>query len=198
MSKSNPQTEDFIQWSDLKQRENLDPPDEIAAKRKYPIKAVNSIYRAQSLDGKEFLMTRQTWTGLDMNGNEIQKSFDDMETWLRPFIRYESRPVDPRNRWSKLERKVTGVSSEVKTYDKAFGPQALDELYTLRSSSCQLIILKVDEAGRKLGNPYIIKKYEDFRNRAFDDLYAWALTPRTQDQTKLGKEETNERNKQYG
>jgi len=66
----NPRTEEYFQWHDLKQV-GIDPPDEIAAKRRYPIKVVNSIYRVQSLDGKEWLMSRQTWTGLDRNGNEV-------------------------------------------------------------------------------------------------------------------------------
>jgi hypothetical protein len=143
-------------------------------------------------------MSRQTWTGLDRNGNEISKSFDDMETWLRPIVRYESRPENPRNRFSKIVRKVTGICSEVKIYEKAFTPKALDDLYSLRSPSCSLVILKVDESGRKIGNPFIIGKYEDFRNRAFDDLYGWASIPRHPDQTKIGNEETNNKNKQYG
>ena len=43
-----------------------------------------------------------------------------------------------------------------------------------------------------------VGKYEDFRNRAFDDLYRWASIPRHPDQTKIGNEETNNKNKQYG
>lgn len=175
-----------------------DLPDEIAAKRRYPMKVVNSIYRVQLLDAKEWLMSRQSWIGLDRNGNEVPKSFDDIETWLRPIIKYNSRPENPKDRFSKVVRKVTGVASEVKIYEKAFTPKVLDYLYALRSSSCQLIILKVNESGQKTGNPYIIERYSDFSDRAFDDLYGWASTPRHPEQTKIGKEETNERNKQYG
>ena len=79
---------------------------------------------------------------------KYQRSFDDMETWLRSIVRYESRPENPRNRFSKIVRKVTGISSEVKIYEKAFTPKALDDLYSLRSPSCSLVILKVDESGR--------------------------------------------------
>jgi len=56
------------------------------------------------------------------------KSFDDMETWLRPIIKYDSRPENPNDRFSKIVRKVTGIGSEVKVYEKAFTPKALDEL----------------------------------------------------------------------
>jgi len=143
-------------------------------------------------------MSRQTWTGLDRMGNEVSKSFDDMETWLKPIMRYESRPVNPNDRFSKIERKLAGISLDVKVFDKAFSAKALDELNTLRSPASQLIILKVDEQGEKIGNPYVVGKYEDFRSRPFEELYEYASTPRQPDQTKLGNEETNNKNKQYG
>ena len=38
----NPRSEDFFQWHDLKQV-GIDPPDEIAAKRRYPIKVVRMV-----------------------------------------------------------------------------------------------------------------------------------------------------------
>lgn len=193
----NPRTEDYFQWSDLKQV-GIDPPDELAAKRRYPIKTVNTIFRVHTVDDKEFLMSRQTWTGLDRNGNEVSKSMDDMETWLKPILRYESRPVDPRDRFSKIERKVAGMDSQVKVFEKAFNAKALDELYSLRSPTCSLTIMNVDQRGEKVGSPYSIPKFEDFRNRPFDELFEWASTPRTQDQTKLGQQEANEKNKQYG
>jgi hypothetical protein len=82
----------------------IDLPDEIAAKRRYPMKVVNSIYRVQLLDAKEWLMSRQSRIGLDRNGNEVPKSFDDIETWLRPIIKYNSRPENPKDRFSKVVR----------------------------------------------------------------------------------------------
>ncbi len=195
----NPQTGEFFQWSDLKLVVGIDPPDELAAKRKYPVKTVNSIIRVQTMvDNKEWIMSRQTWTGLDRNGNEVSKSFDDMETTRKPILKYESRPVDLKDRFSKIERKVTGISSEKREFDKPFTAKAFDELYAMRGPMCSLIIMRVDQNGEKMGNPYAMPKYEDFRIRPFDELFEWASTPRTQDQTKLGQQEASEKNKQYG
>jgi hypothetical protein len=92
-------------------------------------------------------MSRQTWTGLDLNGNEVLKSFDDMEKWLKPILRYESSPVDPRDRFSKIERRLAGVDPQVKVFEKTFNAKALNELYSLRSPWCSLIIMNVDQMG---------------------------------------------------
>jgi hypothetical protein len=174
-SVKNPQTGDFFQWSDLKLIAGIDPPDELAAKRKYPIKTVNCIIRVQTTadNNKEWIMSRQTWTGLDRNGNEVSKSWDDLETWRKPVLKYESRPVNPKDRFSKIERKITGVSSEVRMFDKPFTAKAFDELYAMRGPMCGLIIMRVDQNGEKIGNPYSMTKYEDFRSRPFDELYEW-------------------------
>jgi hypothetical protein len=75
---------------------------------------------------------------------------------------------------------VTGISSEKREFDKPFTAKAFDELYAMRGPMCSLIIMRVDQNGEKMGNPYAMPKYEDFRNRPFDELFEWASTPRTQ------------------
>jgi hypothetical protein len=47
---------------------------------KYPIKTVNTIIRLRTADGKEWLISQHTWTGLDQSGNEVSKMIEDHET----------------------------------------------------------------------------------------------------------------------
>jgi hypothetical protein len=151
-------------------------------------------------------MSRQTWTGLDRIGNEVSKSMEDLETWIKPIPDIRNVKVDSNDRFSRMEPKVVGIKGEKKVYEKPFTPENLDEIYSLPATQelnggkKSLIIMKVDENGQPLsGVPkYEIAKYEDFRNRPFDELFEWASTPRQPSQTKMGREEESEKNKQYG
>jgi len=173
----NPRTGDFFQWSDLKQI-GIDPLDEETGKRKYPIKKVTQIIRIQTPEGREFLKSRQTWIGLDRQGNEVPKSMDDKEMWKRPVFRYEMKAVNPADRFSKMERKLAGIEREVKEYDKPFTVKNLEEIYALAPGNgkmakkdVSLAIIRVDAGGESSGSPYSVLKYDDFKGRDFDDLY---------------------------
>jgi hypothetical protein len=201
---TNPRTGTYFQWSDLKQV-GIEPFNDDVAKRKYPIKVVNSIYRVQSPDGREWLRSRQTWTGLDRMGNEVSKAMDDTEVWINPKPRFEMRPSNPNDRWSKMERKLVGLETEVKEHDKPFTPKNLEELYALvpgvgtsKNKVVSMVVVKVDSSGERNGNPYGIPKYEDFRNREFDELYDYAATPRRPEDTAMGKEQLEMKVKPYG
>jgi hypothetical protein len=90
----------------------------------------------------------------------------------------------------------------VKVLEQPYYVKYLDELWALPAvpglSKKSLVIGRVGDNGEQMGSAYAMSNYQDFRNREFDELYEWASTPRTQDQTKLGQQETNEKNKQYG
>jgi hypothetical protein len=201
---TNPQKDNaFIQWADLKQV-GIEPPDELTAKRKYPIKGVSSISRLQRIsDLKEFILSRQFWIGLDRNGNEVGKSMEDEESWIKPIVRYEQKPENPSDRFSKIIRKAVGFAGEMKILQQPYDVKYLDELYSMPDApgtqgTKQLVIQRIGDNGEKVGPAYAMPKYEDFRNRPFDELWEYAITPRTQDQTKIGHEETRDKNKQYG
>jgi hypothetical protein len=58
-------------------------------------------------------------------------------------------------------------------FEKQFNAKALDELYVLPPTSGgkkSLIIMKVNQNGERIGNPYTIEKYEDFKSRSLDRL----------------------------
>jgi hypothetical protein len=86
--------------------------------------------------------------------------------------------------------------------EQPFDIKYLDELWNMPNaqgaSAKGLAIQRIGDNGERVGPAYGFAKYEDFRNRSFDELWEYAITPRTQDQTKIGQEETRDKNKQYG
>jgi hypothetical protein len=47
--------------------------------RKYPVKKIDEIYRIKKVDGTGWLVSRQTWVGIDRFGNDMIKCFVDPE-----------------------------------------------------------------------------------------------------------------------
>jgi hypothetical protein len=164
-------------------------------------------------DGKEWLKSRQTYQGLDRVDNIIGKSIDDQEVYDKPIWQYSTRPINSnpnsnqnaRDVFVKTDRRISGVTL-VQVDDKPFTPENLDELFALvpgedekaKEAAVSLVIAKYDQTGNRVDNPYGITRYKDFRNRPFEELYDYASTPRTSDQTKMGKEEQSKKTKPYG
>jgi hypothetical protein len=94
----------------------------------------------------------------------------------------------------KTDRRISGVTF-VQVDDKPFTPENLDELFVMvpgadeaaKEAAASLVIAKYDQTGSRVGHPYQMPKYKDFRNRSFEDLYDYASTPRTSEQAKWGK-----------
>jgi hypothetical protein len=105
----------------------------------------------------------------------------------------------------KTDRRISGVTL-VQVDDKPFTPENLDELFVIipgadeaaKEATASLVIAKYDQTGSRVGHPYQMPKYKDFRNRSFEDLYDYASTPRTSEQAKMGKDEQNKKTKPYG
>jgi hypothetical protein len=63
---TNPNTGEFLQPEQLKAAGLVS--NDYSNNKKYPIKTVYQIQRLQTADGKEWLLSRQMWTGLDRLG----------------------------------------------------------------------------------------------------------------------------------
>jgi hypothetical protein len=117
--------------------------------KKYPIKTVYQIIRLKTADGREWLLSRQMWTGLDRLGNELPQAMDDKESWWKPVFIYEQMRLDPKDPLGKMQKRtsVNSVSMVLRVNDPSVLPRG-------------------------------IIKYSDFRDREFDELMEWATTPK--------------------
>jgi hypothetical protein len=86
----NPNTDEFFQLENLKAL-GIVPADFKDGKKpkSYPLKEVDIIIRIKKADGKEWLASTQTWTGLDRYGNEINKSSVYPEVYDKPNFSYQ-------------------------------------------------------------------------------------------------------------
>jgi hypothetical protein len=146
--------------------------------RKYPIKKVDSIIRIKKADDSEWLKSRQTWIGLDRLGNDILKTFVDLELYDRPVFAYRSKQANPKDVFSKTERKAISVTYEQEP-TLPFTPENLEQLYSTCSNPAdrKTIFLVIKNEGTDQ-SPRSITNHEDFKNRPFDQLWEWAITPR--------------------
>ena len=80
----NPNTGEFFQLEDLRAVGAVPGDFRIDEKpKKYPVKKIDEIIRIKKVDGTEWLVSRQTWTGLDRLGNDMTKCFVDPELYDR-------------------------------------------------------------------------------------------------------------------
>jgi hypothetical protein len=86
------------QIADLKNR-GFVPEDETSEyeNKKYPFRKVSSIAKVKTPDGRLFLRRFETWFGLDVNGQEIHRSFDFLDYISKPHIEYDRIPVNPQD-----------------------------------------------------------------------------------------------------
>jgi hypothetical protein len=76
-----PITGKYIQYKDLDVTYRI---DESKAKKVYSIVQVIQLVRVKTPDDKEWIKSRQRWTGLDQLGNEVEITFTDPEVWDKP------------------------------------------------------------------------------------------------------------------
>jgi hypothetical protein len=96
----------------------------------------------------------------------------------RPVFAYQSKPVKPNVVFNKTERKAVSVTYEQEP-TLPFTPENLEQLYSTCSNpaDCKTIFLVIKNEGTDQ-SPRSITNHEDFKNRAFDELWEWAITPR--------------------
>jgi len=174
-----PNTGEFFQLEDLRAVGAVPADFRIDEKpKKYPVKKIDEIIRIKKADGTEWLISRQTWTGLDRLGNDMTKCFVDPELYDKPVFNYQSKPVNPKDVFSKTERKAVSVTY-VKEPTVPFTPKNLEQLYSTCSNPADRksisLVMKNEETDE---SPRSISNHEDFKNRPFDELWEWATTPR--------------------
>jgi hypothetical protein len=187
---TNPNTGEFLQPEQLKSAGLVS--SDYSNSKKYPIKTVYQIHRFKSADGKEWLISRQMWTGLDRLGNEVSNAMDDKETWWRPNFWREQIRLDPRDPLSKMQMR-TSVTGFTKEYSLPFSAKELEKIYSLRRPGDAVsMTLRVSDTS---ASPREIPKYTDFRDREFDELWEWVTTSKFSLDRSI-KDQLNER--QYG
>jgi hypothetical protein len=187
---TNPNTGEFLQPEQLKAAGLLSP--DYSNNKKYPIKTVYQITRLKTADGKEWLISRQMWTGLDRLGNEVPSAMDDKETWWKPNFWREQIRLDPKDQLSRMQIR-TSVTGFTKEYTLPFSAKELDKIHSLRKlGDAVSMTLRVSDSS---ASPRKIPRYTDFRDREFDELWEWATTPKFSLDRSI-KDQLNER--QYG
>lgn len=175
----NPNTGEFFQLEDLRAVGAV-PADfrKDEKPKKYPVKKIDEIIRIKKADGSEWLVSRQTWIGLDRLGNDMTKCFVDPELYDKPVFNYQSKPVNPKDVFSKTERKAVSVTY-IKEPTVPFTPKNLEQLYSTCSNHTDRksisLVIKNEETDQ---SPRSVTNHEEFKNRQFDELWEWATTPR--------------------
>jgi len=107
---------------------------------------------------------RQTWKWHD-------KCFVDPELYDKPVFNYQSKAVNPKDVFSKTERKAVSVTY-IKEPTVPFTPKNLEQLYSTRSNPADRksisLVIKNEETDE---SPRSIPNHEDFKNRPFDELW---------------------------
>jgi hypothetical protein len=148
--------------------------DENQKPLEYPLKYVTAIYRVRTADMSEWLMTTQTWYGLDVFGNVLNISMDFKERFDSITPVYANKLKNPKDRESEMVLEITSIRHTMK-YTLPFTPENCDELYSKRNGKC-LLVLK-DES--KDIPPYAMDSFDHLKTRTFDELWDWVTIPRT-------------------
>jgi hypothetical protein len=173
-------TGEYYQANELIRRDMVSkkwsPPhiDEQQKPLEYPLKYVTGIYRVKTSDLSEYLMTTETWYGLDVFGNALNISMDFKQRYddIRPI--YTNKVKNPKDRDSEVELQITSIKHNMK-YTLIWTPENFDKLYKMKNGKCVLVLK--DETQDK--SPYEISKPESFRNSSFEELFEYASTPHT-------------------
>jgi hypothetical protein len=122
----------------------------------------------------EWLMSTQTWWGLDVFCNALNISMNYKERYddIRPF--YTNKAKNPKERDSEMVLEITSTGHRM-TYTLPFTPENCDAFYAMRNGSRSLV-LKDESKDRP---PYSIDSFDHLKTREFDELWDMLSTPRT-------------------
>ena len=151
----------------------------------YPLKIPLSITRYKTLDGNEYLISKQKWIGLNSFGDLQHRNVSNVEYYEQPL--FEHQRVEDKNNPRNMIVKATAVRDMLKIYTLAFSIENADSLYNMvpEAERRRLTFSVKDEAAAGVAKN--VKTYEEFRNKTFDELYnpPSAPTPAiTNEQTK--------------
>ena len=133
---------------------------------KYPLKATQSIYRVMTREGEK-LKSSQRWTGLNAYLDPQHIDRIEPETYIETLFT-KRRIQDPNNR-DNIITEPAAVGTQTTKYEIDFTPENLDSLYNMRDEGfCNLALLDK----RRDVPPREVLSYDDFRNKAFDELIA--------------------------
>jgi hypothetical protein len=161
---------------------------------KYPIKVVNEIIRKRLVDGSEWILSRQYWTGLDTTGNEISISMNDKECYDDVLPVYALKPENPKDNPRYKDVKMINVIDRLEQrikYTMPFSAKEAQRLYDMRNGKCSLCV--IDQTGPDYP-PINVPTFEPFTNSAFQEMFDILITPRY----KMEPSTTQENHKQYG
>ena len=135
----------------------------------YPLKIPLSINRFRSLDGNEWILTKQRWVGVNGFGDPQHRNISNLEYYDKPEFIHER--VEDKNNPRNIVTKATDIREINRIYTLPFSPEALDQIYndTPIADKRRLTFSVKDEAAAGIVRD--IKKYEDLRNKSFDELY---------------------------
>jgi hypothetical protein len=94
---TNPKNGKFNDVKYLRRRELIEEDQAVEHESKtYPYRKLDSLYRIKTPDGKQYLMRLEGWYGLDMNGEEKRISVNEIDFYVKPTVRYDRIPKDPK------------------------------------------------------------------------------------------------------
>jgi hypothetical protein len=199
-----PRTCEYYQAQGLIERELVPvgwkpPPTDSKGKPiKYPIKDVNEIIRKRLVDGSEWILSRQYWTGLDSTGNEVGFSMNDKDCFDDVLPVYSLKPENPKDNPRYKDIKMVSTIDRVERrikYTEPFKPETAKKLYDMRNGKCSLCLIDKSGIGGHGNHPSVsVSSFESLKNSVFQDLFELLITPKY----KMEQSTTQEYQKQYG
>lgn len=133
-----------------------------------PIKVVDSIIRIRPdvEKGEGYIVSKQTWTGLDVNLDELSHAVENPECYHKPVFIHRHRPARGDE---EAERLPTGTRTPQIVFTKPYnedGKKYMDELMQFASPRVVFSASIMGPTGRN----FEVLQYEDLRNKKFEEL----------------------------
>ena len=171
--------------------------------KKFPYKELRGVIRVLTeVDGKEWLKVKWMWEGLRKDKGIETKAFD-IGTYDHPLPTNELRQINPNDRDSPLESKITAINYK-QVYEIPFTKESYEKVLAERSAPREekhinMKLLKIGHSGQRSPFALEVTNQDQFLNRPFMELwdYLASAPARKTEETKIGKEKDKDRNKQY-
>jgi hypothetical protein len=172
--------------------------------KKFPYKQLLGVGRVLTqVDGKEWLTERWMWEGLRKDKG-IETKYFKKGTYDHPSPVNALKPINPNVKDSPLQTVVTAINHK-QVYETPFTKENWDRVLAERSAPMNenhinMTLSKVGPTGARNPVSYQVINQEQFLTRPFMELwdYLQSAPAKKTEETKLGKEELKNRNKQYG
>jgi hypothetical protein len=140
----------------------------------YPTKRLVQAKRLRDTENREFLKGFWEYIGVDGLGNKVTTTVQDPEVYIKPEFIRELKAIktkeNPNPNPNDPQPVITEVRLSERVYTVPYTPENVDKMFEgQQKNRVSMVIFEESEMGAIL--PRQITNFEEFRNKAFDDLY---------------------------